>query len=234
MSPSKSVKICLAVVASLTICITLFGMGNSEDYDNIISSYQKSTQDYGRYTVSQATSNIGDDNTVGLPDPSTPGITPDLDNFLSVCDYVHKSWGAAGFRYGWGEYRTYTDPQGNSYNVRIDCSGYTSFCLFTMGWTDNPTYGSSDADFGPCGFEKIYPANGTFSIEELQAGDLLTWPGHHIQIYAGDELNYNWGSNQSLCPMYDGVTDFSTVESRKPFGTTNTVSNMSYLWRKVN
>lgn len=215
MNPKKVVTVCAVVVTSFVVAICGMNFMSEGDEEIVLKSYTSATQDYSRVTVDSVISQIKNDEaqSPSLPGISgTPSIEYDTSSWLSVCDSVHKQWGAAGFIYIYGGSGTLTEPNGNQVSVRTDCSGYVSYCLYVAGYSSSTQGFSSKSDYSAAGFTRI---GNVSSTAELVPGDIVAWPGSHVQIYAGPNDDwYNWGSPSSCQNKYVNVTDLSSVDSQ--------------------
>lgn len=207
-------KLALCVLAVLLLAsFTFISMmsTNSEDTDALYSQAQRTTQNQTATkvstvisTVEQESSNSGAGvNNGGSSSTNVPGV--DTTTWLDMCDYVHKSWGSSGLSYQLGGAAT-VSIDGQSYDVRIDCSGYVGFCIYMMGWANSTKPIVSSSDLTAYGFTEV-------PVSDLQPGDVVEY-ANHVQVYAeAPNTVYNWGSVSSTSAKYTGVTDISSVKS---------------------
>lgn len=219
MSPKKIVKTCAIVVTCAVIAICSFNFGNTDDEALVFSDYTKTTQNYNRVSVSTVVNQIeqpeADPTPPAITDSTPSDIIVDNTSWLTTCDGVHKQWGTAGFTYVYGGYKEFTQPDGNKCTVRTDCSGYVSYCLYVAGYVSSTHAFTSAGDYTKAGFVKVEAPAGGFTTESLVAGDIVAWPGRHVQIYAGPADDWwNWGSHYSCEDKYINVTDINTVDSK--------------------
>jgi len=74
---------------------------------------------------------------------------------------------------------------------------------------------SSRSDFTQAGCVKAPTPAGGWSTDQLVSGDIVVWPGKHVQIYAGPNDDwYNWGSHTSCQDKYTNIKDINTVDSQ--------------------
>lgn len=85
--------------------------------------------------------------------------------------------------------------KGKNINLRTDCSGYVSLCMYFYGLTGSNTkaYDSRGLKGNIKGFTKY---NWGGDSKMLQAGDILVYEGH-TEIYGGDQTVYNNGGDSS-------------------------------------
>ena len=151
----------------------------------------------------EANGNSGNPDIPGAPNPNTKSNV----SWLEHCKRVHNAWGAAGFTYGYGNNVSFTHD-GITETVRVDCSGYVGYCLYTYGKIiPSPTEISSKSDLTKYGLTPV-------TVDQLQAGDIVAEDGH-IEIYLSDDMVvYNWGGVNSTSKKYEGVSDPYSVDPR--------------------
>jgi hypothetical protein len=222
MNPKKTVSICVAIVMCFVVLICGLNFSNNdEDYNTIISSYNKTTQDYSRTSVSTVVNQISNniESEPNIPGVSTTytSVTIDTSSWLAICDSVHKQWGAAGLGYKLGGYRTLNFGNGDV-TIRLDCSGYVSYCLYVAGYTTSTTAFTTSSlatNYTSYGLVKVANPGEITSYTQLQPGDILDIKGNHMQIYAGPADDwYNWGGESSTSDKYTNVTDIASVDSQ--------------------
>ena len=136
---------------------------------------------------------------VAVDAPSTSVDT----SWLSIVKEVKKQYAEKGGRYDQGGYVDVT-INGKTKSCRLDCSGYVWACLYFYGVTDqinltcNARWMGQDADaMKNTGFVwKGWQG----SMDKLQPGDILAGPDiptEHTEIYAGNDMVYNVGSNKT-------------------------------------
>lgn len=87
-------------------------------------------------------------------------------------------------------------------NVREDCSGYVSACLWKFGvniamstsYGFTASSGSLYNTLSSAGFTQM-----DYSFANLQPYDIITYNGH-VEIYAGNKQSYAWGSAHTSLP----------------------------------
>lgn len=93
----------------------------------------------------------------------------------------------------------------------VCCATYVAWTLVESGVVSaeyiDTLYFRGATELGN-GLKKIFK---TVSKENMQAGDIVVWPGHHTQIYAGNGYWYNGGSdgkNPVVYSKYDAIEYF--------------------------
>lgn len=95
----------------------------------------------------------------------------------------------------------------------VACASYVAWVLAEVGYEDeiNKCYFRGATNLGEyleytLGFKRV-------SYDNMQAGDIIVWPEHHTQMYAGNGYWYNGGSTSGACPVkyskYDARDVFS-------------------------
>lgn len=90
---------------------------------------------------------------------------------------------------------SYTEGVQALWNKRgVCCASYVAWVLSEVGYEDvvNDCYFRSSTELGKK-LKTIFSEVGSY--EEMQPGDIIVWPGHHTQIYAGDGYWYNGGAS---------------------------------------
>lgn len=125
--------------------------------------------------------------------------------WLNVIDTCHKYWGGQGLTYQRGGSANIKDMSGKPVSVRKDCSGFVGFCLYSMGMVSNTA---------PCTSQGFGGLSCLMEVDRNspEPGDILVYPGH-VEIYAGQDRVWNWGSHSSAQDKYSGVSDVSGVDS---------------------
>lgn len=214
MKPSNIVKACAVVVISTVLCVCVMNFTSEDDATLISSSNRNITQNYNRTVVSSRASSLG--KTEISTDPNLPGVPNSqfANEWLEWLDKCHKQMGGQGCTYVWGGYLTITHFDGNPLRVREDCSGYVGYALYSFGRLSSPTGVTSSTVYSDYGFT---PMGNGHTMEELVAGDIVAWPGKHVQVYAGTDerghLWYNWGGYTTTSALYEGVQDVNSVVS---------------------
>lgn len=226
-------KIVIAVILTVSVAVALmiFNVNTDDNADTILSAYKNNSNNIRR-PISVSEIKLQQQGANGADDtepPETPDVgggtgtqPPKLEtpsNWLQVCDACHKSMGMQGLKYVYGGSATISDLKGNKYTVRTDCSGYVSYCLYTVGLLDSKTKPTSQG-FGSYSFTKEVPAS------DMQPGDLVVYPSH-IDIFAGNGKKWNWGGHGSAEDKYVGVVagteDVNNVDSKVNFSTSKKV-----------
>lgn len=220
MKPSNFVKVIAAVLFLVVFVICAMTYTNEEEIEMVYNEYLHTTQDFNRTKVTTIITQLHQEQESasinggsGQANPNIPGVPQvNATTWLNVCDQVHKAWGKSGFTYGYGRGATYTDHTGAQYNVRLDCSGYVGFCMYTAGFAEATTPISSGSNLTKFGFTLVPKTGGSYTEADLQPGDVLAYNGH-IEVWAGDGKIYNWGSTASTSDLYanGAVPDKSTV-----------------------
>lgn len=227
MSPKRVVQVCAIILLVAVVLVCGMNFNHQTDKDFIMTQYNNFTQNYNRVSVSSIVnaidSSIDEPNLPGVP--NTPIVNIDTSSWLSIVDGVHKQWGSAGFIYQLGGTRQFTEPSGNTLKVRIDCSGYVSYCLYVAGYSSSPSGYNSRSDFSSAGFNKVDKPVGGWTLDALVPGDIIVWKGSHVQIYAGPGDDwYNWGGHTSCEDKYVNITDINSVDSQM-HGTSRSITN---------
>lgn len=110
----------------------------------------------------------------------------------------------------------YSEGVRSLWNKRgVCCASYVAWVLVESGVVSedfiNTLYFRGATSLGN-GLKKIFPTVSVSSMADLQKGDIVVWPGHHIQMYAGDGYWYNGGAS-TIPPVkhskYDALSYFS-------------------------
>lgn len=235
----RIVVLCITIALTLSISMGLlmYSVGSSDEVDNILAEFNNLGNLVRRPTsvaeIERQHDALQDSNPTpggGLPGgttpPNPPGTTPnvgtDVNMWCEVVDSVHKDWGARGY--------TYT--QNDNGDIRTDCSGFVSYCLYTAGFTNNKKQGTSASL--PSFLQSLGWQNVT-SVKDtgLQKGDIIAYSGHIEVFYSYSSSNYprvwNWGGPASAQNKYTGVTDVSTVDSTGISG--HYIGQITSAWR---
>lgn len=218
MSPNKIVKSCAIIVLSIVFVMCAMLYENEEDIDLMYNKFQRNTQDYNKTSITTVINQLEQETETepSINNPNVPGVdsSTTAEGWLAICDKAHKMYGAAGFTYGYNTYANLTLSDGTVVNVRKDCSGYVGFCMYLAGFSSSPVCITSGSDLTPYGFTRV-------DSSQLQPGDVVAWPGSHIEVYvSGEKTVYNWGGAASAQNKYAGVTDVNTVDSTSTSGHT--------------
>lgn len=94
-------------------------------------------------------------------------------------------------------------------NHEMCCASFVAWVLYDSGIMSkqaintggfNGADGISNKLYKTGKFTKIYLSS--VSTNKLKAGDIVQWVGSHVQIYAGDNMWYNGGSEKNNCCQY--------------------------------
>ena len=92
----------------------------------------------------------------------------------------------------------------------VCCASYVAWVLAEVGYEDlvNGCYFRGATDLGNK-LKTVFPI--VPSYDQMQPGDIIVWPNHHIQIYAGNGYWYNGGSKNPTVKYskYDARTVFA-------------------------
>ena len=111
----------------------------------------------------------------------------------------------------------YSEGVRSLWNKRgVCCASYVAWILVESGVVSedyiNSLYFRGATSLGE-GLKKIFPTVSVSGMNDLQKGDIVVWPGHHIQMYAGDGYWYNGGAAYDVPPIkysnYDALNYFS-------------------------
>lgn len=211
------------ILLSVLLGVMMFKVGSTDDTDTILTSYSNMENHIRRpisvEEVQRQVDTINDENSNGTSNsstggsgsnPSPPGVTTPVPsgvptNWLDIVDKCHKWYGKNGLTYVRGGTADIKDLNGNSVTVRKDCSGYVGFCFYTANLANAPICCNSSSIKN---LSFVKPVSQT----DLQVGDLLVYNGH-VEVYAGNDRVWNWGSSKSAQDKYTGVTDFNKVDS---------------------
>lgn len=98
----------------------------------------------------------------------------------------------------------------------VCCASYVAWILAESGvvsedYINSLSFRSATA-LGE-GLKKIFPTVTAKNMNQLQKGDIVVWPGHHVQMYAGNGYWYNGGAEGYTPPIrysnYDALSWFS-------------------------
>lgn len=218
MTPRKVTGIVCAVLLISTILIVgLLYRSNLNESSDLMAQYNKNTQHFDRTDtttvieeIKQTESgsgdllpvinkpNSGNNNIPGIPQSPTSGQGGAV-SFIEALDSVHKLFGHAGLKYGVGNNTSL--PNGDK--VRSDCSGYVSYALYVAGVFPKG-YAPPSADF-PSATGLVKVSDSIKDLADLQPGDICVMPGH-VEVYAGNNRVYNWGSASSAEDKYAGCS----------------------------
>lgn len=167
------------------------------------------------------------------PSPEPPGIPPEPpeqneevpppspSNWIDAIVIAHRTFGHSGCKYTYGGYSTLV----NGDKVRTDCSGFVSYCLQVYGTIAKGTnYTSATFNTVP-GFVNI--KDQCKSFDDLQPGDIIGYSGH-VEVYAGNNRVYNWGSHSSAEDKYTSCATHGLGEC-----TVDTSVNLSRKFSSV-
>ena len=229
------VVVAVVLLLSVALGAMMFSVDGTEDADAILDAYASNTNTIRRpISVEQvrrqvevsnadaAEAQVIVDPNTGLPaivvpssqggpgaqggsvqGPTLPATLPK--GWLNIIDSCHKYWGSQGLVYKYGGSATIKDMAGKSVTIRQDCSGFVGFCLYTAGLVSTTTPATSQG-FGSLGCVVEVDKNSP------EPGDLLVYSGH-VEVYAGQDRVWNWGSSKSAENKYAGVPDVSGVDS---------------------
>lgn len=111
----------------------------------------------------------------------------------------------------------YSEGVRSLWNKRgVCCASYVAWILVESGVVSedyiNSLYFRGATTLGE-GLKKIFPTVYVSRMADLQKGDIVVWPGHHVQMYAGNGYWYNGGASKSIPPtiysQYDALSHFS-------------------------
>lgn len=230
------ITIAVVLVLSVLLGAMMFSVDGTEDADAILDAYASNNNTIKRpisveqvrrqiEVTNEETVQVTIDPNTGLPNvtvnvPSSSSVSlgsspqgtnaPTLPTtlpkgWLSVVDTCHKYWGGQGLTYQYGGAATISDLTGKSVSIRKDCSGFVGFCLYTMGLVSNTK---------PCSSQGFGSLSCVVEVDKNspEPGDILVYSGH-VEIYAGQDRVWNWGSAKSAQNKYTGVSDVSGVDS---------------------
>ena len=115
----------------------------------------------------------------------------------------------------------YSEGVSSLWNKRgVCCASYVAWILVESGVVSED-YINSLAFRGATslgeGLKKIFPTVKVKNQNDLQKGDIVVWPGHHVQMYAGNGYWYNGGAAGSIPPVkysqYDALSYFKSYGS---------------------
>lgn len=204
MSVKKTIGF-VALMLTVGVSVTVGLLYTSdEEADEIVARYNKATQDFRQTTVTTTVANVQEDeNEPAINIPGNSNSVAPNDSWISICDSVHKQWGASGLTYAYGREATAT-YNGQQYTVRQDCSGYVGFCLYIAGLATSTTPITSGTTVG------FVQSVGGAVVEQsaVQKGDILVYTGH-VEIFDhigedGCTYVYNWGGTSSTSALYAG------------------------------
>lgn len=232
MRPSSIVKVCMAVVVASVVIVCGLNFSNTDDAEHIKTLNKNVTQNYGRTAVTSKVSAVKPGDTVNMPGITS---TPDLSDWVECVKECHKLWFSQGVRYTYGGSVSITNFDGNPITIRNDCSGFVSFCLYTSGYASSPTATTSSGPWEQFGFGLVdRGSDGVYTLDDLWPGDIVAWPGSHVQIYVGptpEDKWYDWGNTAMIERAYFGQ-DLATADPVSGLGNSHTLSS-GYVYRKT-